>query len=150
MYIHNGFEGYDMCECMENMLVVFRDVFSKKQRDLKVMWAIVAAFAHWLNLGILYYYGGLGDVERVEETMAMTGKAVLTMLNSWDRAGVPKPDSERNDLGLVISLYLDFNEGFGGSFDGEVLDWEYYVMAHARDNGISIGAVYTDKKFLQC
>jgi len=67
---------------MENILVTFQDEFNKKQRDLKSMWVIVAASAHWLNLEKLYYHGGLDDGERAEVTMAMIGKTVLAMLSS--------------------------------------------------------------------
>ncbi|KAK3077358.1 hypothetical protein LTS18_010489 [Coniosporium uncinatum] len=84
MYIYNGFEGHGMCGCMENILVAFQDEFNQKQRDLKSMWAIVAAFAQRLNLEKLYYYGGLDDGERAEVTMAMIGKTVLAMLSLSD------------------------------------------------------------------
>lgn len=69
----------------------------------------------------------IDDGERLARFVTLLGRAYLTMLNSLDRAGQLKPDSDFKDLALVSGLYMLLPDHFSESYDDEVLDWKIHI-----------------------
>lgn len=63
----------------------------------------------------------------------------MTMLNELDRAGCLKPDSQYQDLGLVMLMAIKWSDGredYG--IDEENLEWRNTVVAYAKKGGIDL------------
>ncbi|KAI0113214.1 hypothetical protein F4814DRAFT_338994 [Daldinia grandis] len=150
MHIHKHFHGQGMQEMIENMLIAFDKEFSRKKRSkraLKQMWAIVAAMMQWLLEIPLHGWIATGDVQRINTTVNLVGRALLTVLNELDRAKMLKADSEIKDLGLIMTFYLYWVE------DLEIPDLELpyrkEVVGYAKKAGIDLslaGCYGTDEK----
>ncbi|KAF3061026.1 hypothetical protein GL218_03102 [Daldinia childiae] len=150
MHIHKHFHGQGMQEMIENMLIAFDKEFTRKKRSkraLKQMWAIVAAMMQWLLEIPLHGWIATGDVQRINTTVNLVGRALLTVLNELDRAKMLKADSEIKDLGLIMTFYLYWVE------DLEIPDLELpyrkEVVSYAKRAGIDLslaGCYGTDEK----
>lgn len=78
----------------------------------------------------------IDDGERLARFVTLLGRAYLTMLNSLDRAGQLKPDSDFKDLALVSGLYMLLPDHFSESYDDEVLDWKIHIGDYMKTKKI--------------
>lgn len=86
-------------------------------------------------------------MQRINTTVNLVGRALLTVLNELDRAKMLKADSEIKDLGLIMTFYLYWVE------DLEIPDLELphrkEVVSYAKKAGIDLslaGCYGTDEK----
>ncbi|KAI1871409.1 uncharacterized protein JN550_004403 [Neoarthrinium moseri] len=145
MYVYNDFNGYGLQELIENLLASLDEELKKKSHDdksLKHMWAMSAALIHWLLVEQLNPWMGLDDGERVQETVRLIGLSFLATLNEIDKASLLKKDSTIKDLGLVMSLYLQWSNGLGDyGIDGEEnIGWRKDVVAYAKKARVDLEA----------
>ncbi|KAI1380358.1 hypothetical protein F4677DRAFT_406562 [Hypoxylon crocopeplum] len=150
MFINKHFHGYGMQEMVENMLIAFNREFRKKKRDkknLKKMWAIVAAIMQWLLEIPLNSWIMLNDKRKLETTVGLIGRALVAALNELDMGKMLKADSDIKDLGLVITFYLYWIDSLR-ELNIE-LPFRKEVVAYARKAGIDLkdaGCFGTDEK----
>ncbi|OTB09545.1 hypothetical protein M426DRAFT_316097 [Hypoxylon sp. CI-4A] len=138
MYISKNFHGNGMQEMVENMLIAFDREFSRKKRDkknVKRMWAILAAIMQWLLEIPLHSWFNTGDPKKLETTTGLVGRALVSGLNELDRARLLKADSEIKDLGLVLTFYLHWADSLK-NIDGIELPFCKEVVAYAKKAGI--------------
>ena len=110
---------------------------------------MMSALGHFMkdeeSLGALI---GIDDGEGVVALYNLIGCAFVTLLDALDRAGQLKEDSEFRDLGLVMSIYLDWSEGMPGyGIDTEImvddedgLDWRELIVVYSKKAGIDLSA----------
>lgn len=109
------------------------------------MWSIVTAVGQWLSsdlgqFGDLMTLIGIDDGERVCQRMKVVGCMFLSALDAIDHAGALKVSSRFRDLGLVMSLYLNWSwglEDYGVGDDGEC-EWRRAIVAYAKKAGIDL------------
>lgn len=96
------------------------------------MWATLAALGHWVqfdNSAVLMDVIHVDDGPRVNQLAALMGCAFLTCLDFVE--------SEILDLGLVMSIWLDWSRGLG-DYGVEETDWRKDVVAYAKKGGIDL------------
>lgn len=82
---------------------------------------------------------GVDDGERFDQLMALAGCAFLTALDTIERMGWLKPGSEIADLGLVMSVWLQWlDESSGGVGDDDGTDWREGVVGYAKRAGTDL------------
>lgn len=83
----------------------------------------------------------IDDGERVSATINVVGTALLAALNTLDRDGLLKPDSEIKDISLVMGLFLEIAAIFEDamSIDEEGQKWPEYIMTYAKEKCIELG-----------
>ncbi|KAI1106588.1 hypothetical protein F4804DRAFT_300500 [Jackrogersella minutella] len=150
MHITKHFHGLGMQEQVENMLIAFDKRFEKKRRtkkDIRQMWATVAAIMQWLLEIPLYPWIMVGDRKKFEATVGLIGRALVSALNELDRAKMLKADSEVKDIGLVISFYLYWTN----TLPDQGAEWPFRkeAVAYAKKAGIDLkeaGCYGTEEK----
>ncbi|KAI0887999.1 uncharacterized protein GGS22DRAFT_154775 [Annulohypoxylon maeteangense] len=152
MNVSRSFHGLGMQEQIENMLLVFNKEFEKKRskRGIREMWAIVAAIMQFLTEIPLDSWIRVNDKKKLEATIGLIGRALLTTLNELDRAKILKADSDIKDLGLVITFYLYWaDEHQRLREQGIELPFRKEVIAYAKKAGVDLkiaGCYGTDAK----
>ena len=94
---------------------------------------------HWLCDNITEMTG-VDDGARVNALVELMSRAFLTALQAVDRANELKKDSKLLDLGLVMTVWLEWSFGlsdYGLGEDGE-MDWREHVVAYAQKAGIDL------------
>ena len=111
------------------------------------MWAVMSMLGHWVKqtatMGeILMTIIGVDDGARASQLMGLFGCAFLTVLDVVDRAGKLNKESEFRDLGLVMSIYLDWASGLEDyGIDDDDLSWRKNVVAYAKKANIDLATV---------
>ncbi|KAI1387461.1 uncharacterized protein F4822DRAFT_406569 [Hypoxylon trugodes] len=150
MHIHKQFHSHGMQELVENMLLAFDKEFSKKKRNkknLKQMWAIIAAIMQWLVEIPIGAWLGLDDRKRLEATIGLVGRAFVTVLNELDRGKLLKADSDIKDLGLVMTFFIYWTTTLQGQ--GFDLPYRKEVIAYGKKAGVNFreaGCYGTEEK----
>lgn len=105
-------------------------------------WAPIAMLGRWLCENIMEMTG-VDDGDRTNDFIALLGRAFLTALHAVDRAGRLTKDSELRDLGLVMSLYLEWSHGLEdyGLNENDDMPWREHILAYAKKAGIDLKAV---------
>lgn len=81
----------------------------------------------------------IDDGEGLQETTLLIGRAFISALGEFDRVGALTADSPIKDLGLVMSLYLEWSGSIEDCDAGE-FDWREEVLGYARKAGIDLKA----------
>jgi hypothetical protein len=81
----------------------------------------------------------LEDGKRLQDTFRLIGCAFISALGELDRAGLLNVDSPIKDLGLVMSLYLQWAGEISDCEDGQ-LDWRKEVIGYAKKANIDLEA----------
>jgi hypothetical protein len=112
----------------------------KKDGSLPMMWAPVAMLGFWLCSGNLEEMINVDDGGRVDEFVGLMGRMFITALNAIDRASKLTKDSEFRDLGLVMTMYLEWSHGLGdyGLGEDDDIPWCEHVVAYAQKAGIDL------------
>ena len=72
----------------------------------------MASLGHWLTIGdVIDPWISIEDGEGVSAGIGLLGTAFLSVLEVMDLEGQLKPDSKYGDLGLVMSLHLEWSKG---------------------------------------
>ena len=101
----------------------FNKELAKKDAPLQHLWAVVATLGHWmLGPDICQTMLQVDDGERIVTLISVFGCLLLTALDAVDRAGKLKSDSEFRDLGLVMSIYLEWSDGLD-AYGVDELEW---------------------------
>ncbi|RMZ73352.1 SAP domain-containing isoform 2 [Pyrenophora seminiperda CCB06] len=162
MYIKNDFTGEGIQEVIENQLTGINTAMAKRQLPADEvafgLWIRLSAFAHWTQSQELGPWFMMADSQRLEDTVAMIGIAILATLNALDRAKLLMEHSPVKDLGLVLALLGDFicecldqtmTIPYLSSNDREVC-WPYKIVSYAKASGIEIKGVHDiEKKFVK-
>ncbi|KAI2628795.1 hypothetical protein GGR54DRAFT_636509 [Hypoxylon sp. NC1633] len=150
MYISKHFHGFGMQEMVENMLIAFDKQFSKKKRDkknVKKTWATVAAMMQWFTEIPLNSWIMMNEKKKLEISVNLVGRALVSVLNELDRTKMLKADSDIKDLGLVISFFLYWLATLEEV--GIELSYRKEVVAYARKAGLDlkeVGCYGTDER----
>lgn len=110
------------------------------------MWTIMAALGHWMLHGNIPFNVcqrmiHVDDGERICDLIGLFGCAFLTTLDSLDRAGKLKKDSDIRDLGLIISLYLEWSWGLPDyGIEGDSVAWRKSVVGYAKKDKVDLKA----------
>lgn len=92
----------------------------------------------------------MNDKKRLEATISLIGRALLTALNELDRAKILRTDSDIKDLGLVITFYLYWADEHPRLREhGIELPFKKEAIAYAKKAGIDLkeaGCYGTDEK----
>ncbi|KAI2468353.1 hypothetical protein F4781DRAFT_432475 [Annulohypoxylon bovei var. microspora] len=153
--VQKNFHGLGMQEQVENMLITFNKEFDKKRRSkrgIRQMWAIVAAIMQFLTeIPVDAWFSTmLGDRKKLDATISLIGRALLTSLNELDRAKMLKADSDIKDLGLVITFYIYWTYDHRGLQNyGIDLPFRKEAIAYAKKAGVDLkeaGCFDTDGK----
>ena len=104
------------------------------------MWAALAALGHWFQFdhkAALMKVIHIDDGPRADQLAGLTGRAFLTCLDFVERIGWLKSDSEILDLGLVMSIWLDWSASLR-SYGIEDTAWRKNVVGYAKKAGIDL------------
>lgn len=100
----------------------------------------MATLGHWMNDNeTMSPWLGIDDSDRVDAFVTLIGCAFLSALDAIDQAGKLKQHSEFRDLGLVMSLYLEWSRDLPVYGNGAG-DWRRSVFAYAKKGGIDLEA----------
>lgn len=149
MYIYNDFEGYGILEVIENLLSAYSTAFNRTvtkkktdeviQKTHKEMWLIIGTLGHLLNCAQLTPFEMIDDGERFIATADLMRLAVLSALNTLDRAGHLKEDSEFKDIGIVIGAWYSALKGFS---DIDSSERHKNILGYATKGNIDVSAVF--------
>lgn len=109
------------------------------------MWATLAALGHWFHMGDepVMQFIGVDDGGRAIDLTFLLGSAFLTTLDAMERMGWLKPGSEMRDLGLVMSMWLQWSFGlpdYGIEGDDGKITWRKDIIAYAKRGNIDLKA----------
>ena len=129
-------------------LAEFNKLYVKKPTapepsNVRRMWAVLAALGHWFQLDdhhAIMMITHMDDGERANEIVSLLGCAFLTMLDTIERMGWLKPDSEILDLGVMMSIWLHWSRGMPDYGIGEDDTWRESIAAYAKRGGIDLEA----------
>ncbi|KAK3672958.1 hypothetical protein LTR78_007068 [Recurvomyces mirabilis] len=137
MHVYNDFHWYGLAELLENMTAYQKSTVETALLDL---WASIAALGHWVNMNTEFMM--MDDGDRAFNLIGLIGCAFIDTLITVDKAGQLSADSIVKDLGLVMSLYLNFGRG-QEDYDIEEgdLQWRSAIVAFAKKAGIDLTVV---------
>lgn len=128
-------------------LAEFNKEYNKKHTSpeasaasVRHMWATLAALGHWSqfhNSDVLMRAIHIDDGPRANQLAGLMGCAFLTCLDFVERMVWLKADSEILDLGLVMSIWLDWSRGLP-DYGVEETGWRKDVVAYAKKGGIDL------------
>ncbi|KAK4553521.1 hypothetical protein LTR86_009317 [Recurvomyces mirabilis] len=113
---------------------------SRVETALLDLWSPIAALGHWVNMNAEFMM--MDDGDRAFNLIGLIGCAFIDALITVDKAGQLLADSIVKDLGLVMSLYLNFGRG-QEDYDIEEgdLQWRSAIVAFAKKAGIDLTVV---------
>lgn len=149
MYIYNDFWGYGLLEVIENFLSQYSTAFNRTvkkrnteaiiEKSQKEMWLVVSALGQFLNWGQMNPFVMIDDGERFTATVDLLARAVLSALDSLDRAGYLKRDSEYKDLGFVIGTWYSALEQFEELASLKIHE---NLLAYAKKGDLDVSTVF--------
>ncbi|KAK0615358.1 hypothetical protein B0T17DRAFT_657547 [Bombardia bombarda] len=102
MYTFNDHEGYGVMEIIQNLLLDFEEVAG----SWKEQWAVCEGMAFFLLTGFASPFFGVDDGELVSHTYELIGRLFVSMLAQLERDGRLGKDSEVQNLGLIMALFM--------------------------------------------
>ncbi|TKA66115.1 hypothetical protein B0A55_09839 [Friedmanniomyces simplex] len=138
---YSHYHNWGINDLLDSQMVAFDAAYVRN--DLDQMWCVVTAIAHWLSSeegsfgkAVVVTLIGTDDGDGVCERVRVAGGMSLTALDAVDYAGEMKATSRFRDLGLVISLWLNWLWGlekYGVGDDGEC-EWRKSVAVTSYKN----------------
>ncbi|KXX80644.1 hypothetical protein MMYC01_203400 [Madurella mycetomatis] len=102
MYTFNDHAGYGMLEIVQNLILDFEEAAGNH----KEQWAVCEALAFLLHSDITETLTHIDDGETVETTFQLVGRMFLAILAKLERANLLGRNSEIQNLGLIMSLFM--------------------------------------------
>ncbi|KAK3291610.1 uncharacterized protein B0H64DRAFT_409539 [Chaetomium fimeti] len=103
MYTFNRHGAYGVLEVLQNLILDFEEASDNYQEQ----WAVCEGLAFFLMTNTAWEVTGV-DGNTVTETYLIIGRLFLSMLATLERFGCLKEDSEFENLGLVMALFMAF------------------------------------------
>ncbi|KAK4890628.1 hypothetical protein LTR27_010667 [Elasticomyces elasticus] len=145
MHFYSHYHNYGVSELLDGQLALFYEPYLTK--GLVKMWCIVLAVGHWLNCSsspfgepVIMTLVGTDDFDSLCARIRTAGCMFLTTLAAIDAAGQLKASSRFRDLGLVMSLWLEWSgklEDYGIGEEGEC-EWRKHLVSYAKKSKIDL------------
>ncbi|KAK4246106.1 hypothetical protein C7999DRAFT_42421 [Corynascus novoguineensis] len=103
MYTFNDHGTYGVVEILQNLILDFEEAAG----NYKEKWAICEALAFWLQ-GDGLFVTQISDHYVADATLALVGRLFMSMLALLDANKLLSKDSEIQNLGLIMGLFMCF------------------------------------------
>ncbi|KAL2195168.1 hypothetical protein P885DRAFT_41421 [Corynascus similis CBS 632.67] len=150
MYTFNDHGTYGVVEILQNLILDFEEAAG----NYKEKWAICEALAFWLQ-GDGLFVTQISDHYVADATLALVGRLFMSMLALLDANNLLSKDSEIENLGLIMGLFMcfastcrDYNifkkeekEFLGPPKDRKRWAPDYFddqILAYSRRRGIAL------------
>ncbi|KAK0118244.1 hypothetical protein ONS95_012547 [Cadophora gregata] len=140
MHIYNDWNGWGMCELLENYLKDFNKDILKKTASPFQKWAYIEGLAVFLfgaQMELVYFINN-EDGDRTREIAQLFGTMILTAFEALQEHDLFKPDSEVNNIGIISLILLQFVECDAVDLD---CDWAPEVVRLCDEAGIKLDDV---------
>ncbi|RLM01964.1 hypothetical protein CFD26_108835 [Aspergillus turcosus] len=152
MYTYNDHAGYGALEVVQNLFIDFVEAFF----DWQEQWAVCEATAMLYMSDALFHLHGVDSADAPHDTLVLAGRQFLAMLARLEHLNLLKPDSEVENLGLIMALYIklaaaedifDFhddteeikkNNGTDETFTFVPSEFPSYILAYAKKYNIKL------------
>ncbi|KAK4443500.1 hypothetical protein QBC34DRAFT_361957 [Podospora aff. communis PSN243] len=151
MYTFNDHGAYGCLEVLQNLLLDFSEA-GKGSKDYREQWAVCEGIGLFLSTGYGSEVTMIDDGSLAIWTVVLIGRLFLSMLARLEREKLLSKDSEVQNLGLIMGLFMGIEQNMGFELEAEdepllpktsrkkwnPAEFAHYIVAYARKHDIQL------------